>query len=52
LAVTIAGTALFVAILPITAVSRSVKKTGQILVTNPAKATFTRPVGEFSSLQD
>ena len=52
LIVTVAGTALFVAILPIAAVSRSVKKTALTLVTNPAKATFTRPVGDFSSLED
>jgi hypothetical protein len=50
--VTAAGTALFVAILPIAAVSRSVKKTAHTLVTVPAKATFTRPVGDFTSLQD
>ena len=50
--VTAAGSALFVAILPISAMSKSVKKTAHTLVTQPAKATFTRPVGEFSSLQE
>jgi hypothetical protein len=52
LVVTVAGTALFVAILPIAAVSRSVKRTAHTLVTVPAKATFTRPVGDFDSLKD
>ena len=52
LAVTAIGSALFVAVLPIAAISRSVKKTGHTLVTGPAKATFTRPLGDFSSLQE
>lgn len=50
--VTIAGSVLFVAILPVAAVSKSVKKTAHTLVTVPARATFTRPVGEFSSLSE
>ena len=50
--VTVAGSALFVAILPIAAVSKSVKKTANTLVVNPGKATFTRPVGDFSSLEE
>ena len=52
LVATIGGTALFVLILPFAAASRSVKKTAQTLVTAPAKATFTRPLGEFDSLED
>ena len=48
--VTVAGSALWVAILPITAMSKSVKKTKHTLVVEPARATFTRPVGDFSSL--
>lgn len=50
--VTLAGSALFVAILPIAAISKSVKKTEHTLVTVPAKATFTRPIGDFSSLEE
>jgi hypothetical protein len=49
---TIGGAALFVVAFPFAAMSRSVKKTAHTLVTSPAKATFTRPVGDFSSLED
>ena len=49
---TLIGTAIFVAVLPIAATSRSVKKTAHTLVLNPAKATFTRPLGDFSSLKE
>ncbi|HVM49499.1 MAG TPA: hypothetical protein VMU04_15835 [Candidatus Acidoferrum sp.] len=44
---TVAGSALFVAVLPIAAVSRSIKSTAHALVVAPAKATFTRPLGDF-----
>jgi hypothetical protein len=50
--VTIAGSALFVVALPFAAMSKSVKKTAHTLVAVPAKATFTRPVGDFTSLQE
>jgi hypothetical protein len=49
---TVGGTALFIACLPFAAMSKSVKKTAHTLIVSPAKATFTRPVGDFSSLQD
>jgi hypothetical protein len=49
---TVGGTALFIAALPFAAMSKSVKKTAHNLVVYPAKATFTRPVGDFSSLED
>jgi len=49
---TIGGTALFVVALPFAAMSKSVKKTAHTLVVVPGKATFTRPVGDFSSLED
>jgi hypothetical protein len=49
---TILGTAIFVAVLPIAATSKSIKKTARTLVGNPARATFTRPLGDFSSLQE
>lgn len=49
---TVGGTALFIVCLPFAAMSRTVKKTAHNLVGVPAKATFTRPVGDFSSLED
>ena len=49
---TIGGTALFVVALPFAALSKSVKKTAHALVVTPANATFNRPVGDFTSLQD
>jgi hypothetical protein len=49
---TIGGTALFIVAFPFAAMSRSVKKTAHTLIANPAKATFTRPVGDFSSMED
>jgi hypothetical protein len=49
---TVGGTALFIVALPFAAMSRSVKKTAHTLITNPAKATFTRPVGDFSTIED
>ena len=52
LAATIGGSALFVLALPFSAMSKSVKKTAHALVVYPAKATFTRPVGDFTSLED
>jgi hypothetical protein len=48
---TVAGSAVFVAVLPIAVISRSVKKTANTLVIHPAKATFTRPIGDFSDLE-
>lgn len=52
LAATIGGSALFVLTLPFSAMSRSVKRSAHALVVYPARATFTRPVGDFSSLQE
>jgi len=49
---TILGAAVFVVALPIAAASHSVHKTAHTLVVNPAKATFTRPLGDYSSLED
>jgi hypothetical protein len=46
-ATTVAGTAIFVVILPIAALSKSVKSTADSLVVAPAKATFTRALGDF-----
>jgi hypothetical protein len=52
LAATIGGSALFVLALPFSAMSKSVKKSAHALVVYPARATFKRPVGDFSSLED
>jgi len=37
--------------LPIAALSGSVKRTADTLVLFPAQATFTRPLGDFTSLE-
>jgi hypothetical protein len=48
---TVVGSAIFVVALPFAAMSKSTKKTAEALVTKPAKATFTRPLGEFEELR-
>ena len=50
LLVTIFGTAVFIVALPIAATSGSVRETADTLVVHPAQATFTRPLGDFSTL--
>ena len=52
LAATVGGAALFVLALPFAAMSKTVHKTAHSLVVVPAKATFTRPVGDYTSLED
>jgi hypothetical protein len=52
LVATVVGTGLFVVSLPITAISRSVRKSAHTLVVRPARATFTRPLGDMEALQD
>jgi hypothetical protein len=47
-ATTVAGSAIFVVALPIAAISGSIKSTARALVVAPGKATFTRPLGDFS----
>ncbi len=47
---TVVGSAVFVVALPIATISKSVKKTADTLVSKPAKATFTRPLGDMDSL--
>ena len=47
---TVLGSAVFIVALPIAVISRSVKQTADTLVVQPAKATFTRPIGDFSTL--
>jgi hypothetical protein len=48
---TVIGSAFFVVALPFAAASGSVKETANTLVVQPAQATFTRPVGDFTSLE-
>jgi hypothetical protein len=49
-AVTLVGSAVFVVALPFAAMSGSVHETADTLVLHPAEATFTRPVGDFTTL--
>ena len=48
---TVIGSAFFVVALPFAAASGSVKQTAHTLVMQPAQATFTRPVGDFTTLE-
>lgn len=52
LVATVLGSAIFVVSLPVAAISKSVKKTADTLVAKPAKATFTRPLGDMDALMD
>ena len=52
LVATAVGSVFWVAALPFTIPSKSVKKTGRVLVEKPARATFTRPLGEMQMLQE
>lgn len=52
LAATVVGSAFFVVALPFSAMSKSVKRTGQVLVAKPARATFTRPLGDMQALHE
>jgi hypothetical protein len=47
---TVVGSALFVVSLPAAIPSKSVKKAADTLVGVPARATFSRPLGDFSSM--
>jgi hypothetical protein len=47
---TLLGTAVFIVALPVAAISGSIKQTADTLIVTPAQATFTRPVGDFSTL--
>jgi hypothetical protein len=47
---TIVGSALFVISLPIAATSHSVDRTAHWFVERPARATFTRPIGDIQAL--
>ena len=50
-AATAIGSAFFVLSLPFALASGSVDDTAEALVVVPAKATFTRPVGDFEALE-
>ncbi len=52
LAATIVGSAVFVVSLPVALLSKSTNKAAKVLVVGPAKATFTRPLGDFDNLDD
>jgi hypothetical protein len=49
-AATVIGSVFFVVSLPIAATTKSVNRSAQALVVTPAKATFTRPLGDFDAL--
>ena len=49
---TVVGSALFVVALPVAALAKSVKPVAHAMVVVPAKATFTRPVGDMDALMD
>ncbi len=52
LVATVLGSAIFVVALPAAAISKSIKPAADSLVVKPAKATFTRPLGDMAALQD
>lgn len=47
MAATIVGTSLFVVSLPFSALGDNVGQAARMLVTNPARFTFSRPLGNF-----
>src|SRR2546425_11297344 len=49
---TIVGSVFFVVSLPVAATSRSVRRAANALVVGPARATFTRPLGDLEDLMD
>ena len=49
---TAAGSVVFVVSLPFGLISKSVKRTAHTLVVVPAKAAFTRPVGDMEALTE
>jgi hypothetical protein len=48
---TLMGSVFFVVALPIAAASGSIRQTADTLVIGPAQATFTRPIGDFSTIE-
>ena len=51
LVATVIGSVFFIIALPIAAMSHSVRQTADTLVVAPAQATFTRPIGDFTSIE-
>ncbi len=45
----VVGTAFFIVSLPIAVISQSTKQTAEVLVSDPFKFTFTRPLSEIES---
>jgi hypothetical protein len=52
LVATAVGASLFIVSLPIAAISRSVRRSAHVLVVRPARATFTRPLGDMEALEE
>lgn len=52
LASTVVGGTLFVLSLPVTAILKKTKPAADALVVAPAKATFTRPLGDMDAMAD
>ena len=48
---TIIGSAIFIISLPVAASSRSIHKSAHTFVVRPARATFTRPLGDLEDLE-
>ena len=48
---TVLGSVVFVIALPIAAASGSIHSTADTLVIGPAEATFTRPIGDYSTIE-
>ena len=51
-AATAVGSVVFALTLPFTAATKSVKRTGNLLVVKPAQAAFRRPLGDMEALRD
>jgi len=49
---TVIGSVFFVVSLPVAATSKSVRQSADSLVITPARATFTRPLGDIDVLND
>jgi hypothetical protein len=49
---TVLGSALFIVALPVAAISKSTSQTAEALVLKPGRMTFTRPMGELSTLTE
>lgn len=50
LAATIVGTGVFIVTLPFTIIGKNAGHAGRVLVVNPAKYTFARPLGDYEAM--